>query len=161
YSVSRVRDVRRSPGAARPATTNDRPLLSIWMRAFRDEALSEAERDDEGLDRGVEARLAAGFEYAGLWLWEDAGAAVSMAGYGGRTSNGVRVGPVYTPPRLRGRGYATNLVARLSAWLLESGRSFCFLYTDLANPTSNRIYEDIGYERVCDSADYRFEPATA
>jgi predicted GNAT family acetyltransferase len=63
---------------------------------------------------------------------------------------------VYTPPGRRGRGYATALVAALSAELLAAGRRFCFLYTDLANPTSNRIYQRIGYERVCDSAEIRF-----
>ena len=49
------------------------------------------------------------------------------------------------------------LVAELSRQLLDDGRDYCFLYTDLANPTSNRIYIDVGYELVCESADYAFE----
>jgi predicted GNAT family acetyltransferase len=69
------------------------------------------------------------------------------------------VGPVYTPPELRGRGYATTLVAELSRWLLGRGNRFCFLYTDLANPTSNAIYARIGYRRVCDALEYRFAAA--
>ena len=102
----------------------------------------------------------------GILLWEDGGEPVSLAGWGGPTPNGIRVGPVYTPPELRGRGYATALTAELSqrlldGRLLEGGRRFCFLYTDLANPTSNAIYERIGYRRVGESAEYRFgvEPA--
>jgi len=67
------------------------------------------------------------------------------------------VGPVYTPPEHRRRGYATSLVAGLSRSLIERGFRACFLYTDLANPTSNRIYGEIGYERVCDSVEYRFD----
>ena len=65
-----------------------------------------------------------------------------------RTPNGIRIGPVYTPPELRGRGYASALVAKLSSSLLAGGRRFCFLHTDLANPASNKIYERLGYVRV-------------
>jgi predicted GNAT family acetyltransferase len=66
------------------------------------------------------------------------------------------IGPVYTPPEHRRRGYGSVLTADLSRRLLAEGRAYCFLYTDLANPTSNRIYQAIGYERVCDSAMYEF-----
>jgi predicted GNAT family acetyltransferase len=69
----------------------------------------------------------------------------------------VRVTLVYTPPSRRGRGYASACVAALSAMLLGGGRRFCYLFTDLANPTSNRIYAKIGYRPVCDVDVYRFE----
>jgi len=94
----------------------------------------------------------------GLWLWVDDGP-VAMAGAVGRTPNGIRVGAVYTPPDRRRQGYASSLVAALSQAQLDAGRRFCFLYTDLANPTSNHIYGAIGYEPVCDVDEYRFEPA--
>ena len=81
---------------------------------------------------------------------------MSLAGFAGPTPTGIRVGPVYTPPEHRRRGYAKTLVAALSRWLLEQGHRGCFLFTDLANPTSNRIYTDIGYERVCDALEFRF-----
>jgi predicted GNAT family acetyltransferase len=73
-----------------------------------------------------------------------------MAGFGGRTPNGTRIGPVYTPPELRGRGYGSALTAAVTERLLGSGLRFCFLYTDLANPTSNSIYQRIGYRPVSD-----------
>jgi predicted GNAT family acetyltransferase len=92
----------------------------------------------------------------GLWLWDDDGP-VSMAGFGGATPNGIRIGPVFTPSERRGRGYATALVAAFSEWLLRRGRRFCFLFTDLANPTANRIYEQIGYRRICEAAEIVFE----
>jgi hypothetical protein len=63
---------------------------------------------------------------------------------------------VYTPPELRGNGYATALTAEVSQRLLDGGRTFCFLYTDAANPTSNAIYERIGYRKVCEAAAIAF-----
>jgi predicted GNAT family acetyltransferase len=156
FALERVAPVSGVPGGMRQAGENDRPLLLEWLNAFGVEALNDDEPDDERLARVIDHRLSSAD--AGLVFWEHDGP-VSMAGFGGRTPNGIRVGPVYTPPNLRGRGYASALVAELSASLLESGRRFCFLYTDLSNPTSNRIYERIGYERVCDSAEIVFEPA--
>ena len=94
------------------------------------------------------------------YLWEDAGEAVALAGTTGPTPRGIRIGPVYTPPDRRGHGYASNLVAEVSQRQLASGRSFCFLFTDLANPTSNHIYQTIGYVPVVDVDQYHF-PAQA
>jgi len=73
------------------------------------------------------------------------------------TEKGMTVGGVYTPPELRGKGYATSCVAELSRHILQSGKEFCTLYTDLANPTSNSIYKKIGYTEVCDSVEYTFK----
>ena len=73
-----------------------------------------------------------------------------FAGFGGRTPNGIRIGPVYTPPEQRRRGYGSALTAALTQQLLDGGRRFCFLFTDLANPTSNSIYQRIGYRPVTD-----------
>jgi uncharacterized protein len=84
---------------------------------------------------------------------------VSMCGYGGRTPHGIRIGPVYTPPDLRGRGYGSAVTALVTKEQLDGDRDHCFLYTDLSNPTSNKIYMQIGYEFVCDSAEYAFEPS--
>ena len=154
YALERVQPVPEAAGAAREATRADIRLLVDWMRAFADEVLHEGDPDRGDPRPSIEHRLASA--EAGVLLWEDAGAPVSIAGYGGPTPNGIRIGPVYTPPDLRGRGYATALVAELSATLLARGRRFCFLYTDLANPTSNAIYERIGYVRVCESAQIAF-----
>jgi hypothetical protein len=133
---------------------DDTELLVEWLQAFEAEALHSLDEDEDRARQIVEHRLAA--ERAGLMLWEDEGELVSVAGFGGETPNGIRIGPVYTPPDLRSRGYATALVAQLSSQLLAEGRRFCFLYTDLANPTSNAIYERIGYVRICDSAEIAF-----
>jgi predicted GNAT family acetyltransferase len=152
YGLTSVRPVPKVSGSMRDATADDRDLLVDWMRAFNQEALHDETPFDA--ERMVDLRLPA--TTAGLVLWDD-GQRASVAGYGGRTPNGIRIGPVYTPSELRRRGYATALVAALSRRMLDEGHRFCFLYTDLSNPTSNRIYVDIGYEQVCESRDYRFE----
>ncbi len=156
YALETVRPVPRPPGAARTARLDDKPLLLEWLAAFGEEALSEDDPGRVEAVRLIEHRL--GADDAGFLLWEDGREPVSAAGWGGPTPNGVRIGPVYTPPALRRRGYATALTAELSQRLLDGGRSFCVLYTDLANPTSNAIYERIGYVRVGESAMVAFDP---
>jgi hypothetical protein len=133
------------PGSMRDYRQSDRELAVQWMDAFVEEALPEPppESSEEFVDRR------AADPDGGLVLWENHGV-VSMAGFGGRTPNGIRVGPVYTPPDLRGHGYASALTAALTQRLLDGGLRFCFLFTDLANPTSNSIYQRIGYEPVGD-----------
>jgi predicted GNAT family acetyltransferase len=141
------------PGRMRLATVDDRQLLLDWWHAFEAESLPpDAPRGNVAAN--VDRRLASA--QSGIVLWEDE-RPVCVAGFGGRTPNGVRIGPVYTPPELRRRGYASALVARLTKHLLDGGTRFCFLYTDLGNPTSNRIYQQVGYEFVAESADYAFE----
>jgi uncharacterized protein len=154
YGLTAVRDVARAPGEARAATTEDCTQILAWVRAFADEAIPDPEEAFERMERNLQSRF--GGEGGGFWLWEDRGEPVSLSGFSGPTPNGIRIGPVYTPPEHRKHGYATTLVADLSAWLLEQGHRACFLYTDLANPTSNRIYVEIGYERVCDAMEFTF-----
>ena len=153
YRLTTVLLVSGVSGRMRPATHADRDLLIEWVTAFQDEAVPGHMQSD--VEKWADLRLGEG--EGGIFLWEDDGP-VSMAGYGAFTPNGVRVGPVYTPRDLRRRGYASGLVAGMSLWLLGQGRRFCFLFTDMANPTSNKIYREIGYEFVCDSSDYVFEP---
>jgi uncharacterized protein len=154
YALEEVRGVTGVAGRSREATLADRPLLLDWWRAFAIEVGHARPGDEPEVTRAVDHRLTA--DGAGFLLWEQDGL-VSFAGFGGRTPNGIRIGPVYTPPPLRGRGYASALVADLSASLLSGGRRFCFLYADASNPASNKIYQRIGYEYVCDSAEIVFE----
>jgi predicted GNAT family acetyltransferase len=160
YALQQVRPLPAVPGSARVATLDDRDLVLRWWIAFGDEVLHEGGPGRENAEAMVGHRLAA--RGRGFLLWEDAGDVVSIAGWGGATPNGIRIGPVYTPPELRRHGYATALTADLSQSLLDGrlfdgGRRFCFLYTDLANPTSNAIYERIGYLRAAESAEILFE----
>jgi GNAT superfamily N-acetyltransferase len=153
YALEQVREAGGATGRARPATHDDLALLHDWWRAFAVEAMSDHDPDHDEIARAIAHRL--DDHSGGFLLWED-GEVVSLAGFGNPTPNGVRIGPVYTPPERRGRGYATALVATLSTQCLAAGHRFCFLYTDLSNPTSNAIYRRIGYELVSESAEIRF-----
>jgi predicted GNAT family acetyltransferase len=155
YRLTRVVPITGVSGRSREAQEEDRDLMRRWLRAFQVEALPDDPAEDAYIERNIESRF--GSEGRGMVFWCDPDP-VSMAGFGGMTPNGVRIGAVYTPPDLRRRGYASALVAALSRSLLDRGRRFCFLFTDLANPTSNRIYQQIGYEPVSDVADILFEP---
>ncbi|MEP6475751.1 MAG: GNAT family N-acetyltransferase [Actinomycetota bacterium] len=157
WRLTSVADVPAPAGAARVATPGDRDLLRRWMRAFMDEALPpEHPRDDARTDLDIELRSVG--RGSGYWLWEDGTAVVSVSGYREVPGVGARIGPVYTPQEHRGRGYATRLVAELSSARLALGDPACFLFTDMANPTSNAIYARIGYVRVCEAEEYVFGP---
>jgi hypothetical protein len=152
YRLDAVRPVSGVPGHLRRATQLDRDLLLRWGHAFDQEALGGRESSD--VEALVDRMLT--FEQRGAYLWDD-GQPVSLAAYGGPTTHGIRIGPVYTPPERRGRGYASAAVAGLSQRLLDDGRQFCTLFTNLANPTSNHIYQTIGYTPVCDMDEYQFD----
>jgi GNAT superfamily N-acetyltransferase len=151
FRLEQVRQPRPAPGTWRPATGADRDLLVAWLTAFNDEALEGGEPVDMAVM--ADRMLAGGPRQA--YFWEHDGPA-SFAAVGSPTPHGARVGPVYTPPERRGRGYASNLVAAISQAQLDAGRRWLFLFTDLANPTSNHVYQAIGYEPVRDVADWRF-----
>ena len=154
YALERLREPQGVPGAARPATEADLELLRVWLLDFSREALHENEPDEERIERTLRQRLEG--DEANFLVWEDGCATVSLAGCGGNTPTGSRIGPVYTPPEHRGRGYGSAVTAAITRARLDAGRRFCFLYTDLANPTSNKIYVDLGYERVAESREYAF-----
>lgn len=134
-------------GSLHCATPADLDQVMAWANAFRDEAIP----NDVPPRRELLARSIA---EANVYLWEDGGQVVSIAAKGRRTAHGISVGLVYTPPALRGRGYASACVAALSQVILDEGADFCTLFTDLANPTSNSIYQKIGYRPICDFTQY-------
>jgi len=148
YELTAVVPPRPVPGRLVEATAADRPLLVDWMEGFTADA--HGVRDRRAAERAIDLRLTS--RPAGLHFWVD-GEPVCMAGASGPTATGIRVSVVYTPPGRRGRGYASACVAALSQLLLDSGRQRCFLFTDLANPTANSIYQAIGYRPVGDMAD--------
>jgi predicted GNAT family acetyltransferase len=154
YRLTDVQPAASMSGRARPATLADRDLVIAWLEAFRREAFGEADPVSVVADAD---RWLAG-RGRSLHLWDD-GDVVSLAGTGGRTPNGTRIGPVYTPPDARRRGYASALVAAISQEALDGGCRFCFLFTDQANPTANHIYQAIGYAPVRDVEAYTFGPS--
>lgn len=145
YQLDQVSPIDTCPGRFRRATKGDLDIVVAWALAFTDETGAAID------ERRVHQAIAS----SSLFLWED-GKPVSMAMWQGKTPNGVRVSFVFTPTDCRDRGYASACVAALSQYLLDHGHKFCFLFTDLANPTSNHIYQRIGYHPICDVSDYLF-----
>lgn len=155
YQCTAVVPPKAATGSMVRAANDDRELLVAWRLAFMAEASPTDPRLSlEGAGAAVDRDLATAD--GGLWLWWDAGRAVSLAGARGPTRNGIRIGPVYTPPEERGRGYASALTAALTQQLLANGKAHVTLFTDLANPTSNGIYQAIGYRPVADQDVYDF-----
>jgi predicted GNAT family acetyltransferase len=147
--VFEARDVIHPPqpsGRFRAATEADMPAVAPWAAAFYEEVglHDPGDATSEQIDEGR------------LFVWEDE-RPVSMVAWAGRTGRTVRINSVYTPPDMRGRGYASACVAHLTRRLLDEGLESVCLYTDLANPTSNKIYQAIGYRPVCDAGEYRIE----
>jgi predicted GNAT family acetyltransferase len=145
--IHALQDRPRYPGApghaeqVRPATAD---LFADWMLAFHDEALPH----DRKPSRRQLEKLA-GETLQLIWMRE--GEPVSTAGIVRRTRRTGAVLRVYTPPALRGRGYAGSVTAAVAERIFAEGKAAACLYTDLRNPSSNRCYARIGFEPICAS----------
>ena len=136
----RVPDV---PGEARVATDGDLGFVVPWHYAFAEDVGHPV--------TNIEETLRVRFDRQALLLWTIDGEAVSMAGHTDVVSGVTRVGPVYTPSEYRRRGYGAAVTAAASAAALaQPGAQVATLFTDLRNPTSNKIYAEIGYRPVRD-----------
>jgi GNAT superfamily N-acetyltransferase len=130
-----------SAGTPRLAIPADHALCVGWDMAFDVDVGEPAVDRTAATARSILARR--------RWLWEVGDRAVSMVGHFAPVAGVGRVGPVYTPPQYRGRGFASALTTHVSKLLVDHGFEAC-LYTDLSNPTSNKIYAAIGYRPVAD-----------
>jgi predicted GNAT family acetyltransferase len=133
----------------RLAREADIELVARWWHGFHAEIFGGADREAAG--NAAALRI----ENDDIYLWEDE-VPVSVAMKTRPTNNGISVSLVYTPPELRGRGYATACVGELSRALLASGWGHCALFADLSNAAANRVYHRVGYRPVCDYDEYVF-----
>jgi predicted GNAT family acetyltransferase len=150
YELRQVVHSHYPAGEFRPAAVEEIELTRQWARGFYDDCFG-----DGRYERTV-ATAEEKIKNGTLFLWVD-GVPRSMAGRTRPTPHGEAIGFVYTPPSERRKGYATAVVARLSQRILDEGKQFCTLYTDLSNPTSNSIYQQIGYTPIADVIDIDFE----
>jgi len=150
YSLESPVELSVPAGRLRPATEDDVDTVASWMKGFEREALHES--DHERVAHLAVSRIAA----REMYLWEDTEPRC-MVGRSRSTRHTVTVNAVYTPPQWRREGHATAAVSTLSRLLLSEGFAACVLYADLANPTSNSMYQRIGYRPVSDSAHLTFE----
>jgi GNAT superfamily N-acetyltransferase len=136
------------PGTLRVAQDTELALLCDWLQGFAEDANAPG---------GDPAAVAADMlRTKRVYFWDHDGPR-SVVAAARDTPTGICVNAVYTPREHRRHGYATAAVAALSRQLLEAGKAFCCLYTDLANPTSNAIYRRIGYEPIRDDVEIVFE----
>ena len=139
-------------GQFRIAEARDEQQIFAWLREFHDEAVPhDPKRSDQDLTRDIRTAT----QLQQYFIWEDGGAPVCLVGSRRETEEERWIAPVYTPRNLRGRGYASALVAAVSQRIVESGKRG-MLFTDLANPTSNSIYQKVGYRPVTDFKHFLF-----
>lgn len=139
FRLTTVIPPRRVSGAARQASSDNADLILRWTCVFYEDAGEPVKPSPD--------RIRARIELGHSWLWEDGGEPVSLVNRSDPAAGVARISTVYTPKALRGRGYASALTAYVTQLILDDG-FVASLYTDLANPTSNKIYQAIGYEKV-------------
>jgi predicted GNAT family acetyltransferase len=137
------------PGSARVAGPADRDLLVDWFDEFQRVVHGGVQEDSAPI---VDDKMSHG----GLTVWEAGGQVVSMAGVTRKEAGAVRVAPVYTPPELRGRGYGAAVTAAVTRSALDAGADDVVLFTDVTNPTSNALYERLGYRPIQDRSVMEF-----
>ena len=150
FELTAVNPLPAVPGRRVIAGPEHADILQAWLVAFHTEATPHdpPARPDAGARAVSTGR-------GHVWL-DEVGAPVSYAFNNRDVEGWASVGPVYTPREARRHGYATALVASVSQFLLDQGRPGCTLFTNLANPTSNAIYERIGYRRIGSAYRYGF-----
>jgi len=154
FTLGRLVDPRGVRGQARAAGPADAEALGTWVDAFAAEARASIPRNGTDV---VRQWVATG---AGAWVWEVDGAVVSLAKAGPPAAGMSRIGPVYTPAAHRGHGYAAAVTAAASRWALAAGARHVVLFTDLANPTSNRPCPRVGFVPVGDHREVWFTQPT-
>ena len=140
------------PGSARLANEADTALVAAWIGAFCDDCKLPREERDAGV-KAVPSLIARGV----LAFWCLDGEPVAMAGRAGSTPNIGRVSYVYTPPALRGRGHASAITEWITARILEEGKRYACLTTDLSNGTSNALYARLGYRLIGEASMIAFD----
>ncbi|WFR61715.1 GNAT family N-acetyltransferase [Paenibacillus amylolyticus] len=155
YELTAVNPYIQKLGRVRLLNEKDIHFFPYWVEAFS--AAASYGKTEMSIPQDPEPYL---YRIASKKLYileDDNGIPVSMAGYTREMETAIGVAFVYTPPYERRKGYATSIVAQISQLALDKGFTKCVLYTDLANSTSNKIYQKIGYKPICDSLQLKFE----
>lgn len=152
YRLDQVEEsLEMSPGKWRYAAISDAQLIEKWYSQFE---------QDTGLSvtapKEIKKRVKNMLDGKEVFFWEDQGEVVSMMKKSRPTTNGITVSLVFTPAEKRKKGYGRTLVATVSRELLKEFE-FCVLYTDMLSPTSNKIYQEIGYQKLVDSVHLKLE----
>ncbi|MEV5111061.1 GNAT family N-acetyltransferase [Bacillus sp. LBA3-1-1.1] len=145
YELKRVKKKWNEDGIFRTINSDELPLIEKWIYQFCEDVKLPTTKEEA---KQTAHTLITTNRLFGL---EVGGKLVSVAAKTRPTTNNITVNFVYTPKEERKKGYASNCVAALSQRMLDEGYKTTTLYTDLANPTSNKIYQEIGYEQIMES----------
>jgi predicted GNAT family acetyltransferase len=150
YKLMKCREIKISSGQMRLAVRDDMNQIAEWIKELHNEIRETI--SDEGAKKISEMKIA----NKEIFVWIERGI-VSMCASDRESQHGKAINLVYTPPQNRGKGYATSCVYNLCKRILNEGKSFCCLFADLDNRTSNAIYSRIGFNPILDFLHYRFE----
>jgi len=143
YTLDRVEPFHHPGGSFRRATLAEldqlRPLAIAAAKAMN---LPIQEQHPEEIEKRIRRNIDGNRQF----VWTDGSSIRAIASYAESLEGaGARIGLVYTPPELRGRGYGTAISGSLAQLLLDQGQAWVSLFADNANPTSNRIYQSLGF----------------
>ena len=158
FELGELREPPEVAGGLRPARPEEQGLVTAWYDAFMRDADEQAGRvaGSSPHEAPPPEEMRRRIDGGRIFVWEVDGEPVHVTAATEPAYGVSRVGPVYTPKEHRGRGYASRAVYEVSAFLRDRGERAC-LFTDQANPTSNKIYEALGYRRLVDMANLRVE----
>lgn len=152
YELRSVVQVEYPSGGMRLAKPHEAQVAADMINAMGDEVVSGPRRIVT-----AESQISQ-IESGNVFFWEDAGKIVAVTIANRPQIKGICLSGVYTLPQQRKKGYARALVAEVSKELLQRGYELTNLFTDLSNPTSNKIYQEVGYQPVCDYHQTEFVP---
>ncbi|HDR4604414.1 TPA: GNAT family N-acetyltransferase [Bacillus cereus] len=145
YALQQVKKKWTEEGIFREINSDELPVIEKWIYQFCEDVNLPTTKEEA---EQTAHTLITNHRLFGL---EIDGKLVSVAAKTRPTKNNITINFVYTPKEERKKGYASNCVAALSQRMLDEGYKTTTLYTDLANPTSNKIYQEIGYEQIAES----------
>ncbi|MDA1527381.1 GNAT family N-acetyltransferase [Bacillus cereus group sp. TH260-2LC] len=145
YELKQVKKKWNGDEVFREVNSDELTLIEQWIYQFCEDVNLPTTKEEA---KQTAHTLITNHRLFGL---EIDGKLVSVAAKTRPTKNNITVNFVYTPKEARKKGYASNCVAALSQRMLDEGYKTTTLYTDLANPTSNKIYQEIGYEQIAES----------
>lgn len=159
YEVRTLVEPPQVPGRLRLAVGAELDLVQSWFDAFGPDASAQAGRPDPHPQIESRDSTARRIAHGDVWVWETPQReVVQVTGFSPPSFGVARVGPVYTPPENRGRGYAAAAVAELSSRTLAAGARVC-LFADQQNRTSTGVYLRLGYQPVGETAGLLIAPA--
>lgn len=148
YKLDQVIFPEKVSGELKLAQVEHHSILADWISEFYKESLPHDKASPEKIIELAKNKIEKKEAY--IWI-NSSGQPISMNLVGRPTTDGISVSGVYTPKSFRRRGFASALVAATSQQMLDQGKKFCVLYTDTSNPTSNKIYQQIGYKEIATS----------